>query len=127
MFLKCFHSVIASYSCLLSIARFCDTKRIHQRFGENKLLHHKVDALLIGVLRGGGAYVCNSVLEFDNERDIDWKTGEEALVEIRSDKCACIDDVTFVNGEFRNDQNSKRRRILNHLEGGSFDLKDIKV
>ena len=27
MFLKCFHSVIASYSCLLSIDRFCDTKK----------------------------------------------------------------------------------------------------
>jgi len=93
----------------------------------NKLVHHEVDALPIGVLRGGGAYVCNSVLEFDNESDMDWKTGEEALVEIRSDKCACIDDDAFVNGEFRNDQNSKRRRILNHLKGGSFDLKDIKV
>ena len=40
MFLKCFHSVIASYSCLLSMDRFCDTKRIPHRFGENKLLSH---------------------------------------------------------------------------------------
>ena len=79
------------------------------------------------MLRGGGAYVVSCILEFQTKHYIDWKTGEEAQVEIRSDKCACIDNDVFVNGAFSNDQKSKRWQILNDLKGGSFDLKDLKV
>jgi len=56
------------------------------------LLRHEVDALPKFVLRGGGAYVAVSTLEFDNEESVDWRKKEDALAEIRSDKCACVDD-----------------------------------
>ena len=91
------------------------------------LLRHEVDALPKFVLRGGGAYVAVSTLEFDNEESVDWKKKDEALAEIRSEKCVCVDDEQFIAHAFSATHNAKRLRALKHLKGGSFDLIDIKV
>ncbi|EJK68130.1 hypothetical protein THAOC_10719, partial [Thalassiosira oceanica] len=86
-----------------------------------------IQALPRFVLRGGGAYVAVAIFNFENDETADWKHGEEALSVIRSSILDCVDAPGFVNDTFQHAHNSKRQRILKHLKGGSFNLKDIKV
>ena len=90
-------------------------------------LRQTIDALPALVLRGGGRWVTNCILQFLNEEAVDWKSGQDALEEIRGDKCKCIDDDGFIEQFFRHTHNAKRKRTLKHLKGGSYELEYIKV
>mmetsp|Transcript_37891 Transcript_37891/g.80932 ORF Transcript_37891/g.80932 Transcript_37891/m.80932 type:complete len:891 (-) Transcript_37891:11-2683(-) len=92
-----------------------------------KLRRNEVDALPYFVLRGGGAYVAVCTLEFMDEESVDWKTKDDALEEIRGEKCACLDSPEFMSEVFASAHNAKRLRCLKHLKSGSFDIVNLKV
>jgi len=87
---------------------------------------NKTDALPHFVLRGGGGYRATSIVQ-PTTANVEWKTRQDMLDEIRGDKCLCLDDDEFMKTFFSNTHNSKRTRCLKHLMGGSYDLRDIKV
>ena len=90
-------------------------------------LKYKIDSLPSYVMRSGGGCVTFSIMKFADEETAVWYTGEDALRELRSDRCPPLDDPSILESFFEEQHNSKRERCLSHVKDGSYDLKDIKV
>lgn len=89
--------------------------------------HYKVDALPKYVMRCGGGCVTACVMSFDNKDEAVWLANNDALNEIRSNKCASVEDSTILEQIFELEHNSKRDRCFKHMKSGSYDFKDLKV
>lgn len=79
------------------------------------------------VMRIGGRSITYSVMNFDNEDDAVWYTGDDALREIRSAKLPLLEEESVLESFFHDQHTSKRNRCLSHLFDGSYDLNDLKV
>ena len=73
--------------------------------------------------RGGGGYVAFERLS-PRSNSVDWKIKDDALTEIRNN-VPLIDDNTFT--AMFGKRNNSRKRVLLHLQSGSFDVNNLKI
>ena len=66
-------------------------------------------------------------MRFENEIQAIWHEKDEALREIRTDKCMKLEVKSVIEVFFADEHDSKRKRCLSHLECGSFDPRELKA